>query len=203
MPPEDPGSWSTWLQAMGPPGLALFAMTNAVVGQPPSWAVFGVVGWLTLKGSMSLPLAVGAWAVGYTAGSSVLFGALRRYGRGWLDRVLARLGRDPEMFDRAERWFRRWGAWAVLVARVVPGFGWMITVPAGLSGMRWWPFALATLLGSAAWALGMTVASRELGDQYEQHMAAVGQWWYMALAVLGVVALGIWAIRRRKRGCSQ
>ena len=204
MSPDDPTTLSQWLEAAGPAGVALCALANAMVGQPPSWAVFGVVGWLSLQGSMSVPVAVGAWAVGYTAGSSVLFGLLGRYGRDWLDRLLVRAGRDPAMFDRADRWFRRRGVWAVLVARVVPGFGWMITVPAGLSGMRWWVFAPATLVGSAAFALGLTYAALALGDQYVQHMEAFGRFWYL---IVGVVAVGVavvfgcrWWLGRRPQG---
>jgi len=45
------------------------------------------------------------------------------------------------MFDRVGRWFDRWGGWAVLVARPVPGVGWMISMPAGLARMRWIPLA--------------------------------------------------------------
>ncbi len=199
MPPEDPGIWRAWIEAGGVPGVVLCGATNAVLGQPPAWLVFGVVGWLTLEGAISVPVAAGAWAVGYTLGSSAVFAALARYGRGGLDRVLARLGRSPEMFDRANRWFGRWGGWAVLVARVVPGVGWMITVPAALSRMRWIPFALATLVGSGLFALGMTLLARILGDRFLREAEAFQRWW-TPLAIGGVLLVAVvwWLVRRRR-----
>ena len=176
--------------------------TNAVLGQPPSWLVLGVAAWLTLEGAMPLPVAVAAWAVGYTVGSSAVFAALRRYGRGGLDRVLARLGRDPAMFDRANRWFDRWGGWAVLVARVVPGVGWMITVPAALARMRWLPFAIGTLIGAGLFGLGMLLIARALGDRFLGEAEAFLGWWTpVALVVVigGAVVWWLWR-RRRRRG---
>jgi membrane protein DedA with SNARE-associated domain len=200
MPPEDPGIWRAWIEAAGAPGVLACGATNAVLGQPPAWLVFGVVGWLTVEGAISLPVAVGAWAVGYTIGSSAVFAALARYGREGLDRVLTRLGRSPEMFDRANRWFDRRGGWAVLVARVVPGVGWMITVPAALARMRWFPFVVATLVGSGLFALGMALLAQQLGERFAGEAEAFQRWWTPAAFVgvlMGIVGWWIWRRRRR------
>ncbi|MDP7113865.1 MAG: DedA family protein [Myxococcota bacterium] len=199
MTPDDPGIWRAWIEAAGAPGVVLCGATNAVLGQPPAWLVLGIVGWLTLEGAISLPVAVGCWAVGYTIGSSAVFAALARYGRGGLDRVLTRLGRSPAMFDRANRWFGRWGGWAVLVARVVPGVGWMITVPAALARMRWVPFALATLFGSALFGLGMILLARELGDRFTREAEAFQRGWPpLVIGGVVVVASAWWILRRRR-----
>lgn len=198
MPPGEQSAWIEWLVAAGAPGIFLCGATNAAVGQPPAWLVFGVVGWLILGGGMPPVLAVTAWATGYTMGSSAVLLALDRYGRGWLDRLMVRMGRDPAMFERAERWFRRHGVWAVFLARVVPGFGWMITVPAGLSGMRVLPFAVATLLGSGIFAGVLTALAMLLGDQFLAHT----EWfrvWGPPVAAVVLVAVGlVWWWRRRR-----
>jgi membrane protein DedA with SNARE-associated domain len=65
-----------------------------------------------------------AWGVGRYGGQA----ALRRWGRRlWL--------RDQEL-DRANRWFARYGARAVLIGRVLPVVRTFISLPAGLAGMR-------------------------------------------------------------------
>jgi membrane protein DedA with SNARE-associated domain len=179
--------------------VALFAATNGMVGQPPSWAVFALVGWATLQGRMTVAAAALGWGAGYTTGSSVMFALLARYGRGWLDRLLRRFGRDPDQtFARAERWFARHGVWSVFLARLLPGFGWMITVPAGLSGMRWLWFALATLAGSTIWALGLTLAARALGDAFLAQAEAVQRWTLVGAGVVTVAVL-CWIVVRRLR----
>lgn len=200
MSPDQASNWHDLLVTAGAPGVALSAATNAAVGQPPSWLVFGAVGWLTASGEMGLATAVLAWAFGYTAGSSMVFAALSRFGRGWLDRLLIRLGRDPAMFERADSWFRRYGGWAVLPARIVPGFGWMITVPAGLSGMRWLPFAAATLVGSGLFALALAVIAHALGDRFIEHMADFRQWWTpVAIGLALAIAVLCWFRRLWRR----
>ena len=55
---------------------------------------------------------------------------------------------DPARLDRAARWFRRWGAWTLLLAWV-PVVGDPLTMVAGALGVRWWPFLTLVTIGKA------------------------------------------------------
>jgi membrane protein DedA with SNARE-associated domain len=66
-----------------------------------------------------------------------------------------------------DRWFDRYGRWAVLFGRMVPG-------PDPDFRTRWGqrdalgPFLVSTLAGSAIWTVILVLAGYELGERYSQ-----------------------------------
>jgi len=87
------------------------------------------------------------------AGSSNLYLLSRRWGgrliRGRLGTILHL---DPEGITRAERWFGRWGALAIIFGRHVPGFRVPITVLAGTMKVRYPVFAASVAVSTAVWS---------------------------------------------------
>lgn len=87
------------------------------------------------------------------AGSSNLYLLSRRWGgrliRGRLGTILHL---DPEGITRAERWFGRWGALAIIFGRHVPGFRVPITVLAGTMRVRYPVFAASVAVSTAVWS---------------------------------------------------
>ncbi|TME49308.1 MAG: hypothetical protein E6I60_12810, partial [Chloroflexi bacterium] len=75
----------------------------------------------------SMPNLLAAWlgiiAV-VVAGSSNLYWLSRRWGPAMLRRPLAArlLHLDRRRMERARRWFDRWGPWAIVFGRHLPGF---------------------------------------------------------------------------------
>ena len=80
-----------------------------------------------------------------TLGATNLYLISRTLGRRLLEHPLARfLHLSQARLDAAEQRFRRWGPWAVLIGRHVPGMHVPITVACGLLGMRYRLFAPAS-----------------------------------------------------------
>lgn len=77
-----------------------------------------------------------------TVGALLAFGLGRR-GAPWLMRRIS-----PEERARAERFFRQWGAMAVLITRPVPILAESIGVLAGTTRLSWTRYALAVVLGN-------------------------------------------------------
>ncbi len=202
---EIANSWTALLETLGPLAIFLCGATNSIIGQPPTGVTFTFVGWATTEGTMTIPVVIASWALGYTAGGLAWFQLLAVKGRDWLDRLVIRLGRSPAMFDRAERWFDRWGPWAVFLARLVPGVGWTITIPAGLSGMRWPAFTIATFVGSAIWATFWTFLARAAGEHLQDQIDTLMRYWEPILAgivglVVGYVLIQWLRARARRSG---
>lgn len=67
----------------------------------------------------------------------------------------SRLGRmcllDSQKVEEAETFFRKHGAVSTFVGRLVPVIRQLISIPAGLSGMKIAPFAIFTTLGALLW----------------------------------------------------
>jgi membrane protein DedA with SNARE-associated domain len=109
-----------------------------------------------------------AGTLGYLAGAIVGWWVGLVGGRPLLERRGRWLHVTPERLDRAERWFGRWGNLGVLVGRLTPVVRSFVSIPAGVFEMRFWPYTLLTLVGSAIWAFGIAGAGYGLGSSYER-----------------------------------
>jgi membrane protein DedA with SNARE-associated domain len=137
----------------------------------PSEAVMPFAGWLLIKdkghGIEWIPLAGVLGAIGSTIGSLVFY-----YVGVWGGRpILERYGRyvfiAPSDMDKAERFFQKWGTWAVFLGRMVPLVRSFISIPAGMARMDLKLFTIYTFLGSAIWATLLAWLGYKLGENWE------------------------------------
>ena len=124
------------------------------------------------------------WAIGLYGGRPLV----ERHGR-WLH-----LG--PENLDRAERWFDRWGDWAVFLGRMTPVIRSFVSIPAGIARMPLGRFTLYSVLGTIPWCFGIAGAGWALGSSWETFHH---DFRYVEVLVgVGVLALLVWYLRRRR-----
>ena len=124
------------------------------------------------------------WAIGLYGGRPLV----ERHGR-WLH-----LG--PENLDRAERWFDRWGDWAVFLGRMTPVVCSFVSIPAGLARMPLGRFTLYSVLGTIPWCFGIAGAGWALGSSWESFHH---DFRYVEVLVgVGILALLVWYLRRRR-----
>ena len=138
-----------------------------------------------------------AGTVGYTVGS--VFGWWIGYygGRPLVERHGRWLHLGPENLDRAERWFERWGDWAVFLGRITPVIRSFVSIPAGVARMALGRFTVLTFLGCAIWCFGIAGAGLALGSRYEEFHHNF-RYVDIAVGVLLVAAAVAWYVRRRR-----
>lgn len=205
-PPEQAGGLTGWVagvvESLGEFGVGLLVALESVVPPVPSEVVLAMAGYLASQDRVNL---VGVW-IAATAGS--LAGALLLY---WLGAAIGepRLRRwmekvplvDPEDLDSADRWFDRYGRWAVLFGRMVPIVRSLVSVPAGADRMPLVQFSAFTTLGSGVWNAIFVGAGFALGSQWQQ-VERYSRWFDIAVFVIlgGLVAYWvIGQVRRRRR----
>jgi membrane protein DedA with SNARE-associated domain len=183
----------------GYPGLALLVCVEQVFPPIPSEVILPLAGYYVQQGDFNFFAALAAATVGAAVGSFVLYELTRRGGRPMLLRHghIFRL-RERDL-DRADTWFARYGAWLVLLGRLVPGARSLVSVSAGLSGMPRLEFAALTVAGSALWNAALIGAGWALGSGYDEVGEALGPVGTAVAVVLvvGAVGGGIWWFRRR------
>lgn len=149
------------------------------------------------SGWKSYVTMVAAGTVGYTIGS-VIGWAIGLYGgRPFLERHGRFFHLPMERVDRAERWFERWGDWAVFLGRITPVARSFISIPAGVLEAPFTRYLALTFLGSTIWCVAFAGAGWAVGENWESFHENFHYVDYAvaALAVAGVVWL---ALRRRR-----
>lgn len=123
----------------------------------PSEAVVPPAAWKAMTDdSMNIFLVV----IFATIGADI--GALANYYLAkWLGRPIvyrfanSRFGHmcliDEEKVHHAEEYFRKHGATSTFFGRLIPAVRQLISIPAGLAGMKMGPFLLYTTLGAGIW----------------------------------------------------
>jgi membrane protein DedA with SNARE-associated domain len=139
--------------------------------------------------------ALGFWQAllastfGSVAGALILY-ALGRYGgRKLVLRYGGFLRVDEDSLDRADGWFRRYGDWVVLFARVVPFARSVVSIPAGTMKMPALRFTAMTALGSLAWNTLLIGAGVILGANWQRVEAWIGSYSNAVLVVIAIAVL--------------
>jgi membrane protein DedA with SNARE-associated domain len=136
-----------------------------------------------------------AGTIGYTLGSLAGW-ALGIYGgRPFLDRHGRWFHLSHEQMGRAERWFERFGSWAVLLGRITPVARSFISIPAGVFRAPLASYTILTLIGSTLWCVGLESAGFAVGSNWhsvERNLRYVDI--AVVLLIVGLVALVV--IRR-------
>jgi uncharacterized membrane protein YdjX (TVP38/TMEM64 family) len=126
---------------------------------------------------------------GHVLAAAVCFWISRTLGRAPVEALVGKTG-----LQAADRWFARWGMYAVFAGRLIPGVAFdVISYAAGLTRMRFRNFLVATALG----ILPQTFLYSYLGRQAPEYVALFLL--TSALVVVGVVAVAIIRYRRERR----
>src|ERR687895_1161908 len=126
---------------------------------------------------------------GHVLAAAVCFWISRSLGRVPVEVLVGKTG-----LQSADRWFARWGVYAVFVGRLIPGVAFdAISYAAGLTRMRFRNFIVATALG----IFPQTFLYSYLGRQAPEYVALFLV--TSALVVAGVVAFAVVRYRRERR----
>ncbi len=151
--------------------IAIFVtMAGESAGLPiSSEIVVPLGGALASQGKLNFIAVVLVSSVANLAGSLIAFYVTRRYGEAV---VLSRAGRWMGLsrghLRLANRFFDRWGLWAVFLGRLLPIVRTYISFPAGLSRIGYVKFIVVSLLGAIPWNFGLAYAGLLLGQHWEQ-----------------------------------
>ncbi len=174
-------------------------MTAESAGVPiSSEVVVPLGGALASQGKLNFIFVVLVCSVANLTGSLIAFWLTRRYGERV---VLSRAGRWAGLsrghLRLANRFFDRFGLWAVFVGRLLPIVRTYISFPAGLSRIGYARFTLATLAGAIPWNFALAYAGLKLGQHYETVAATLGPFAIpIAIAVVILLAVAWWFGRK-------
>ncbi len=142
-----------------------------------------------------------AGTIGYTLGSLVGWGIGAYAGRPLLEERGRWFHLDRAKLDRADRWFERWGDWAVFLGRLTPVVRSFISIPAGVVRMPIVRFTVLTFLGSAIWCFAIAGVGWALGSSYERFHHDFAYVEYAVVAA--VIVFVVWLILRWRSSAAE
>ncbi|HYT14706.1 MAG TPA: DedA family protein [Candidatus Nitrosopolaris sp.] len=155
-------------------------------------------GALASQGKLNLILVVAVAGVANLTGSLIAFYLTRRFGeRIVLSRAGRWLGLSRGHLRLAERFFARFGLWAVFIGRLLPIVRTYISFPAGVSKIGYVTFTLATMAGAIPWNFALAYAGYKLGQHYETVAATLSPFAIpIAIGVVILLAAAWWFGRK-------
>ena len=178
------------VQSTGVFGIALLMLLENVFPPIPSELIMPLAGYAAAQGDANIALVILAGTIGSIAGAFFWYGIGRWIGEERLKGIADRYGRwltlTSDDVAKADDWFDQHGHKAVLVGRVMPTVRTLISVPAGVSEMRWSTFLIYSGIGTAIWTTLLGLLGYWLGSKYEAVIAWLDP---VSLAVLGLLVV--------------
>ena len=166
------------MAAMGPLGVMLLMAIESACIPLPSEVIMPFAGYLAYKGQLTL-FGLGAghpvaqiWIAGIFGALGCNLGSIPAYEVGaWGGRrAVERYGRyiwlHTGHLDQAERFFARFGKWAIFIGRLLPVVRTFIALPAGIAKMDRTRFHIYTFVGSLPWCLALAWIGYKLGEKW-------------------------------------
>ena len=150
-------------------------------------------------GRLSLFWVIVIAIAGATLGDNVGFFIGRRGGRRLAERHGWRIGLTAARLEEFDRFFERYGARTVFIARFVTGLRVFCALLAGGSGLRWRTFLVYNAAGAVVWATTFGMVGYFLGQSWEALERWIGRSGLLALVVVGLIGGALVFSRRRAR----
>ncbi|MCB9591612.1 MAG: DedA family protein [Sandaracinaceae bacterium] len=198
--------------------LILFFMTVESSFIPfPSEVVMIPAGFLAARAGLTFEapivdavVAVIAGTAGSLLGAYINYALAARLGKPFLERYGKYVFLGPDKLARAEELFRRYGAGATFVCRLLPAIRQLISIPAGIAKMPLPSFSLWTGLGAAIWVsvltgVGFSIGTNTTDMTYAElvhqgkDMVQANAWWVVPGLVVGFAAYVLLSNRIMRR----
>jgi membrane protein DedA with SNARE-associated domain len=157
---------SSVIAHLGYPGVFVFMMLEAMCLPIPSEIVLVFAGFLVAQGRFTLWGAMVAGLAGALTGATIAYAVGRFGGRPLVERWGKWVLLTPQRLDSVERWFGRYGAAAVVICRWITGLRAVVSLPAGLTRMRYSKFLLCTAIGAGAWVVLAVLIGYFVGEEW-------------------------------------
>ena len=148
-------------------------------------------GYLTTTGAIPYPLAYLAVVSGAVLGSACNLTLSRKYGRPFIQRFGKYVGVTQERLLRAEGLFKRWGPWAIIIGRHIPGMRIVLSALSGILGVPYRVFIPCVFVSALVWAAIFLEIGRHVGPRIREiFLVFPAQLIPWALLGLGLLVIG-------------
>lgn len=188
------------VDSAGYSGVFLLMLLETIFPPVPSEVIMTVAGVSASRGHTSMAGVVASGTAGAMVGNYFWYWLAGRIGEARLRAFIDRYGRwltlEWQEFERGKMLFEKHGGIIIMIARVLPTFRSLISVPAGLFHMPRWKFIAYSTAGTAVWSGALAGAGYVLGSQFKDVEKIIGP---ASTAVMAFIVIGyLWRLLRWK-----
>ncbi len=192
--------WATGVVGdLGLAGIFVLMTLESMCIPIPSEPTMLFAGFNVEQGTYSFVAVVSVGVAANVLGSWIAYG-FGRFGR---IELIERHGKwlhiTPERLEQADRWFDRYGGWAVFFSRMLPIVRTFISLPAGVARMPFWRFTIYTTLGCIPWMAGLTYIGYTVGGNWEEWKGYLHYIDYLVVVIIVAGAVYLFMRWRRSR----
>ena len=183
------------ISAGGYAGVVLLMAIESACIPLPSEVIMPFSGYLVYTGRFNLFWVATAGALGCNLGSVVAYYVGYYGGRPLVERYGRYIFLSEKELHWADRFFEKWGDWAVFVSRLLPVVRTFIALPAGIAKMRQVRFHVFTFVGSWPWCFVLAWIGMRLGEQWDKDPRLKAWFHRFDAVILGIIVLGaVWFV---------
>jgi len=136
----------------------------------PSEVTMPFAGFMASKGYYNFYLITAVGAIGNLVGSLMAYYLGFYKGETWVRSAIKKWGKwlliKEEEYDRAKKWFQKYGQLVAFTSRLLPVVRTFISLPAGIAKMNVYLFSFFTFLGSLIWSAFLAYLGLKLGQNW-------------------------------------
>ena len=181
-------------------GVGLLMFLETVFPPVPSEVIMTVAGVSAARGNMTFAGVVASGTAGAMIGNYLWFLLAIKFGKERLQRFLEKHGRWLTLHwtdvERGQTLFSKHGSIIVLIARMLPTFRSLISIPAGIFKMSHRRFLVFSAIGTVGWSAALAGAGYVLGSQFNDVEKILGP---LSTVIVVLIVVGyVWRLIRWK-----
>lgn len=174
-------------------GIFIAAFAETIFPPIPSELVFPLAGFVGFKSNFTYIetfLLASSGAAGATLGAIVIYIISFKIGRIAIIKIGKYVFVSEKKIEAAEKWFEKYGIYAVFLGRMAPGVRELISVPAGIARMPFAKFVTFTFFGSLIWSLVLVFSGYFLGNSWDSLSEALSKYSHL-ISFITLFSIGI------------
>lgn len=188
----------SFISSLGYLGIIICMAIESACVPLPSEIIMPFSGFLVYTGRFNIWLVSLAGAFGCVVGSAIAYWAGMVGGRPFVEKYGKYILISHHDLDLADRWFLKYGNFAVFFSRLLPIVRTFISLPAGIARVNFPKFITYTFLGSLPWCYALALFGFKLGENWKSIKYYFHQF-DVAVGVVIIAAAIFWIKRHFKK----
>ena len=174
-------------------GIFVAAFAETIFPPIPSELIFPLAGFVGFNSNFTYVetfFMAASGALGATIGAVVIYFISSNIGRIAIIKIGKYVFVSEKKIESAERWFEKYGIYAVFLGRMAPGVRELISVPAGIARMPLAKFVTFTFFGSLVWSLILVFSGYFLGNSWDILSELLSKY-FPIISVITLLSIGM------------